>query len=177
MFMRKLEYQSLRLERPKTSNKKRELVDSFSRYCRDWHRYIGKAVALPLGKRKRKNAGKHWHWMQHWPFFSGFFYFSFVVFLFFCGWCVLDVLVVHLGLPIAKWQRSSWRIIAHLDPPEKTSHELKEIPRKSCLTLSRIWKVWRSPQAEKTTGRNQNRKGGQFTCCVRFVCGSVKRKI
>lgn len=75
--------------------------------------------------------------------FSDFFCFLFVVFLFFSGWCVLDVLVVHFGLPIAKWQRSSWRIIVHLDPPEKTAHELKEIPRKSCLTLSRIWKVWR----------------------------------
>ena len=55
----------------------------------------------------------------------------------------LDVLVMHSGLPIAKWQRSSWRIIVHLDPPEKTAQELNELPRKSCLTLFRIWKVWR----------------------------------
>ena len=55
----------------------------------------------------------------------------------------LDVLVMHSGFPIAKWQRSSWRIIVHLDPPENTAQKLKEIPRKSCLTLIRIWKVWR----------------------------------
>lgn len=104
-------------------------------------------MSLPLGqKKKRKKRKSRWQtlaldaaltlFLISFPFHLWFF-FSLVAGVF------LDVLVVHPGLPIAKWQRSSWRKSVHSDLPEETAQELKEITRKSCLRLSRIWKVWR----------------------------------
>lgn len=62
--------------------------------------------------------------------------------------------------------------------PGKDGSRAERDPKKIMLdTIQNLESMEVSPQAEKTTGRNQNRKGGQFTCCVRFVCGSVKRQI
>ena len=95
----------------------------------------------------------------------------------FSGWCVPWCVGHAFWIPDCQMAAQFLEDNCPLRSPGKHGSKAERNPKKIMLdTNQNLESMEVLPQAEKTTGRIQNRRW-QFTCCAWFVCGSVKRKI